>query len=359
MGCDGIAATSDERMQQEVRKRATIAEVAKAAGVAASTVSRVINGGYASAEVRARVEKSIRELRYTPSPTARNLKMGRTGIVGVVVESSQGAWFNQLLGGIEERLVENHASVAVCSLKQHGRYDHTVVRSWVSERRVDALIFARAGRAERALVTAATRMEIPVAFIVPDETFKLGYTFRTLNRPAGEAVAGHLAELGHKNIAFAGGPKDSIDTQDRLQGLRDGLAAHGMTLPDELVRFGPDYTSASGMAYAEEWLSFTKSRAPTAVVLGNDSMALGFMRTVQQNDVRVPHDVSVVGFDGIPEGALWWPGLTTAEQRTREMGAAACESLLKRLEDPALGECVTHEFPTALRIRESTGPATR
>src|SRR5262245_50488768 len=126
-----------------VKRKTTIVEVAERARVAFSTVSRVLNGGYASAEVRVRVEQAAKDLGYTPSSIARNLKMGRQGCIGVVVESSQSSWFTQVLGGIEEALEEKTVSALLGSLALRGRYDSSTVSRWITERRVDGLIFAR------------------------------------------------------------------------------------------------------------------------------------------------------------------------------------------------------------------------
>lgn len=340
-------------------ERPTISEVARVANVAASTVSRVLNGGYASASVKARVEKVMRDLRYTPSPTARNLKTGHTGILGVVVENSQGAWFTQLLGGIEEELVKRKVSIAFVSLNLHGRYDASAARAWVNERRIDGLVFARAGATERPLVRLAAKALLPMAFVGPDETFTTGHTFKARNREAGCAVAEHLLELGHTRIAYFGGPKESVDARERLRGIQEVVQAARISLNKRDVGFGKDYTPESGMAYAEKWLKLPRAQAPTAVVLGNDAMALGFLRTVQAAGARIPDDVSVVGFDGIPESGLCWPGLTTASQPTRAMGIAACKSLFHQIENPEEAQTSVTEFPTELIVRESTGPAPR
>src|SRR5690606_10980674 len=146
-------------------------------------------------------EKVIRDLRYTPSPTARNLKTGQTGILGVVVENSQGAWFTQLLGGIEEELVKRKLSIAFVSLNLQGRYDASAARAWVNERRGDGLVFARAGGSERPLERLAAKAGLPMAFVGPHENFSTGHTFKAQNREAGSAVARHLLELGHTRIA--------------------------------------------------------------------------------------------------------------------------------------------------------------
>jgi len=148
---------------QAARRRSTIIEVAARANVAFSTVSRVLNGGYASPEVRARVEAAARELNYTPSSIARNLKTGRQGVIGVVVESSQCSWFTQVLGGIEEALEQKLFSLLLGSLALRGRYDSSVINRWISERRVDGLIFIRCTRHEESLVSQARQAQLLIA----------------------------------------------------------------------------------------------------------------------------------------------------------------------------------------------------
>ncbi len=337
-----------------MRDKPTIAQVAERAGVAASTVSRVLNGGYASSEVKTRVQHVINELGYTPSLTARNLKMGRTGIIGVVVETSQGAWFTQLLGGIEERLVDQRISLVLASLSPGGQYEPSAVWSWIRERRVDGIIFARPGRREQSLVDAAASAQLPMAFIAPDTPFSQGATFAAMNRAAGRELARHLTELGHERIAFAGGPESSLDTQMRLDGLVEGLRAQGLDLTSK--SFADSYDAEEGAAHAQRWLKLPRRSAPTAVVVGNDAMALAFMRSVQQEGVVIPEHLSVAGFDGLPEAALYWPGLTTMAQPTRQMGMDACEHILGQLQARDSVEDPSGEYAMRLIKRESTGP---
>ena len=335
--------------------RTDIAEVAKHAKVSKSTVSRVINGGYASAEVKARVAKVIAKLGYTPWTTARNFSLGRAGCFGLVMEDSQSEWITQILGGIEEELTAKHISLLVGSLVLKGTYDATTVLSWVRERRVDGLIFARPGRRERTVVEAARKAKVALALITPDESFKSGAVLRSNNADAGREIADHLYDLGHRRIAFVGGPQESLDSQQRFEGLENGLKARKVKLLPSNVIFAPRYHIEEGKAYAEKWLKMASSRAPTAVVLANDIMALGFMRTLQAQNIGVPKDVSVVGFDDIPAATLVWPGLTTVRQQMRAMGAAACRTLLTALleEQP---ERSSLEFPMDLIVRQSTGP---
>lgn len=345
------------------KRRATIIEVAARANVAFSTVSRVMNGGYASQKVRDRVERVARDLGYTPSSIARNLKMGRQGCIGVVTLTSQGSWFTQVLGGIEEALEQKTVSALLGSLALRGRYDASTVARWISERRVDGLIFARCTPGEKNLVEAARRARIPMVFVAPDESFAAGPVFGIRNRDVSYALAQHLLELGHRRVGFVGGPPDSVDTRDRLRGLRDAFAERGLTIARADVSYAPNYAPDGGIASARRWLGQAAGRRPTAVVCGNDELAIGFLRTVLQHGVRVPAEVSVTGFDGVPESALYWPGLTTVDQPSRDMGMAACQLLLEMIESPGDGDGgdpvsrPRTDLPARVVLRESTGRA--
>lgn len=336
----------------------TISTVAERARVAPTTVSRVLNGGYVSADVRSRVQKVIRDLGYVPSSTARSLKYGRKGCIGVVVESVHGPWFMGLLGGIEEELAKKRISVMLGGLKLGAKYDASTVASWLDERRVDGLIFARYTKRERPLLDAARAAEIPVTFICPDESIGRGFTVRCRNVEAGRAVAEHLLGLGHRRIAFYGGPRASIDSVDRLRGIEEQLAlVNAPPLRPEDISFGAAYDPESGIRAAEDFLRRPVSQRPTAVVLGNDTMALAFMRELLRSGLAVPADVSVVGFDGVEEGARFWPSLTTVSQPMHTLGATACRVLLERIEEPENDVVTTVEHPMELLVRESTGPA--
>ncbi len=337
-------------------ERPTIADVANKARVAPTTVSRVLNGGYVSADVRARVEKVIKTLGYVPSPTARSLKYGRKGCIGVVVESVHGPWFMGLLSGMEEELTKRRISVLLGGLVVRGRYDSSTVQSWITERRIDGLVFARYTRRERDLLSAARQAQIPMTFICPDDTEHLGFVARGRNFEAGRVVGQHLTELGHRRVAFVGGPEASIDAQDRLRGLKSALGEAGVELRAEDTTFGASYEAEAGALAAREYLRRPASARPSASVVGNDAMALGFMRELLKAGVRVPDEHSVAGFDGVEEGSRFWPGLTTAEQPMEMLGRAAVAALLDRIDDPDSESAMTVEYPMPLRVRESTGP---
>jgi DNA-binding LacI/PurR family transcriptional regulator len=336
-----------------IKRKPNISVVAKHAGVAVSTVSRYLNGHYVSADARSRIAASIAELGYSRSSTARNLSLGRRGSFGVVVDSSQDPWFTRLLAGIEEELSQRDCSLMLASTELTGKYDPTIVFEWVREHRVDGLVLAKSQRRDRALIRAAVDAHLPTVLIAPDETAPHVQLVRCDNRSAGVAVASHLVDLGHRVVAFAGGPVHSIDSKHRLIGLRDGLAERGVELPTNLVFSCGSWEADAGAEFARPY--FERDRGATAVVLANDALASGFMRVAHKAGVRIPGDLSIVGFDGLPEGERLWPALTSVAQPMREMGAAACRRLFEVIDTP--GQVQTIEFPMRLIVRESTAPA--
>jgi DNA-binding LacI/PurR family transcriptional regulator len=345
------------RAASTVKDKPTIRVVAERAQVAVSTVSRVLNGGYASAAAKGRVQLAIQELGYAPSITAQSLVTGRAGCIGVVATTTQSTWFSQILAGIEEQLADSRQSVLLNSLMLNGRYDSSTVAAWITERRVDGLIFIRYTRREHSLFSSATASGVPVVLIGPDIKAPASSIVRCNNLDAGRLVGEHLIALGHKRLAFAGGPRESIDTRDRHRGLSQALTDARIELPEKRVWFGPHYGPESGVEYAHQFLAMPPRARPSAVVMGNDAMALGFMRTVLQQGVRIPDEVSVVGFDGIPEGGLYWPGLTTVLQPAHRMGESGCRALLEVMHNADLERTADVQYGVELVVRESTGEA--
>lgn len=334
----------------------TIRAVAERADVAISTVSRVVNGGRVSAPLRRRVQKVIDELGYAPSVAAQSLVLRRTNCIGLAVNSTQSPWFSQILAGLEQGLSPGKKSVLIASMMLEGYYDPGVVLSWIAEGRVDGLVLVRYSRRDRPLIDTAEAAGLPVVLLAPDLSAPSAFSVRCDNVNAGWLVAQHLAELGHRRVAFAGGPEESLDTRQRLQGLRDGLSEHRIQIAEADIWFGSDYSRSAGVAYANAYLSRTPAERPTALVLGNDPMAIGFMRTMLQHGISVPKQVSVVGFDGTPDGEQCWPGLTTVVQPTQRMAIAACEALLDRVERREREHPPSLEFGVELLVRESTAP---
>ncbi len=205
----------------------TIRAVAEHAKVAISTVSRVVNGGPVSEDVRQRVNLAIETLGYTPSIAAQSLVGRKANCVGLVTDSTQSRWFSQILLGIETALAPSRKSLQLSSLMLSGSYNASQVRSWITERRVDGLIFVRSTKASVELVAQAQEHGLPVALIGPDLEQQAACIIRGNNVDAGRLAAEHLADLGHRRIGFAGGPEVSYDTRMRLRGASERLAERG------------------------------------------------------------------------------------------------------------------------------------
>jgi DNA-binding LacI/PurR family transcriptional regulator len=352
----GTAASRAPQPASEPPSKPTIRAVAQRADVAISTVSRVVNGGRVSAGVKRRVQKVIDELGYSPSIAAQSLVRRRTACIGLAVNSTQSPWFSQILAGIEQALSPSKKSVLLASMMLEGHYDPSTVLAWLAEGRVDGLVLVRYSRRDRPLLDRAVLARLPVVLIAPDVTAPSDFSVRCDNVNAGRLVADHLVALGHERIAFAGGPKESLDSRQRLQGLEEGLGEAGKSIDPDLGWFGPGYSADVGAQYAERFLGRAQRERPTAVVLGNDPMALGFMRTVLRAGVQVPRDVSIVGFDGTPDGEQIWPGLTTVAQPTRLMAITACQALLDCVDKRQTDRTTSVEFAVELLVRESTAP---
>ena len=337
------------------RTSVTMLDVADAAGVGVGTVSRVLNRGSVSVRTRARVQRAVDKLGFTPSASARNLKLGKTGIVGIAGASLVNPWFTALLDGMQHVLAHEGHSIAVCGWGQDGTYDPSPVRAWINRRRIDHLVLVRPGEREKPLAAAAWKAGISVVSLASDMPVRRGLRLRADNLDGGRIAGDHLLALGHNKIAFLGGPNESIDVQHRLAGLRERLEGAGYRLPASRVRFAKDYELASGFAHGQRWLETSRLRQATAVVLGSDALALGFMRAALAAGVRIPVDVSVLGFDGVPAGEFTFPALTTVSQPIRQMGS----DIAVYLQSPQAGKSKQISYPLTLLTRESTTAAKR
>jgi LacI family transcriptional regulator len=267
----------------------------------------------------------------------------------VAIDSTEDPWFTQLLTGIEEELSTRDTSLMLASLELRGTYDARIVHDWIRGQRVDGLIIPKSSRRERALLSAAVDAQIPVVLVAPHEVVRSVAFVRGDNLTAGRTVATHLASLGHTSIGFAGGPPESVDSLDRLRGLREQLRKGGISLHRQSTGFCGSYEAESGSRFAQKLLE--RDLEVTALVFGNDALALGFMRIAQQRGIRIPQDLSIVGFDNIAAGALAWPGLTSVAQPMRDMGREACRYLF----EAASYRRPPHvKYPMELIIREST-----
>ena len=333
---------------QQSRARVTIRDVAEHAGVSVATVSKVINQRYGvAADTMARVQAVISELGYEASLVAQSLRNHRTNVIGILVADLE-PFSTELLKGAADAIRGSGYELVVYSAG--GRTGDAV--GW--ERRYLSRLSGTL--VDGAVLVTPTVVDVqygaPVVAVDP-HTGSSGFPTVDADSLRGARLATeHLLNLGHRRIAMLAGRADLQSAKLREQGYRDALAAAGVPFVDSLVRVG-GYDADLSMLAAHELL--TRPQRPTAVFAGNDVSALATIEVARTLGLRVPEDLSVVGFDNIPESALCTPPLTTVNQPIRTMGERAVELLIRLIREQPVEQ--THlTLATELIVRGSTGP---
>ncbi|PWK16320.1 LacI family DNA-binding transcriptional regulator [Tumebacillus permanentifrigoris] len=333
----------------------TIKDVAKAAGVSITTVSRVLNQySDVNPKTRAKVLKVVEQLGYKPNSVARSLVMNRTNTVGLVVSdlsrSRNGHHFMfEVLCGINDRVQELGYDLVLFSTSTTAQ-KKTPYMDFVRQRRVDGVLMM------------GIRLDDPythevVAASVPSVLIDVPLTSQTCSYVSTDNIAGarmaieHLLELGHSRIGFVNGHAQAAVSQERLQGYRMALEAGGIAYDPQLVYYGNFEQEDGAIGTAELRSRFDDL---TAVFFASDLMALGALKYVQNLGLRVPENLSIVGFDDIELAALMQPMITTVRQKRYEMGRSAAESLIRILEQQEQGRGII--LPPELVVRETTAP---
>jgi len=310
-------------------RRATIRDVARAARVSHQTVSRVINSQNTVSEAtRERVAKAIRELQYVPSAVARSLSSSRTHTLGMVTTDVSDHFFAEAVAGAEAEARKHGYFLIIGSIEPGSEDDERTYLRLMLERRVEGLIVAvprlllteddilREASDRVPTVVLASNVDLPGADHVDID-----------NRRAGAEATAYLLSQGHRRIATITGPLDWPSARARLDGYRDALRkADGAAT--HLVEPSVDWGLESGRRAAEHLLS-AKVR-PTAIFAQSDLLALGAISALRDRGMRVPDDVSIVGFDDIPVARVFDPPLTTLRQPMREVGALAARLVQER-----------------------------
>ncbi|GAA5026349.1 LacI family DNA-binding transcriptional regulator [Microbacterium fluvii] len=326
-------------------RTANIFDVARLAGVSHQTVSRVLNDlPNVRPATRARVEQAIAQLRYSPSPAARALVTRRTRTIGLVAPgvADYGPTSIAMHFAIAAR-AERYNVETVSTLDA----DPAAVRSAVEgllRQRVDAivLIVVDIGVLE---VVRSLDLSIPVVAAAASQRRSPHLVSIDQYRGARSAVR-HLAELGHTRILHLAGPQRAPDAIERIRGWRDELAAHRL---EAVEPASGDWSAASGHDLGLR----LPVEAGTAVFVANDHMAIGLLSALRERGLRVPDDVSVVGFDDVPEAGFLYPPLTTVRQDFAALGELIMRKVLIAIEEP---ESATEDtpLPTHLIVRQST-----
>lgn len=315
----------------------TVYDVAERANVSIATVSRVYrNPGTVRAQTRDRVLGAARELGYVPSGSARGLASRSTGVLGLCFPDYSDP---EIDGSDEQTLYADEITRGMERAARRRGYALLIAASLADG--PESLVAAVAGRVDGFAVLAKTiatadlelmARRLPVVMVAgPREVDHLDH-LEVANRDGERELTAHLiTDHGLRRLAFVGGVTDSPDSHARFLGFQEALGTARLPVPREPDTLG-DFTQAGGRAATQRLLE--RGPLPQAFVFANDQMAIGAYDVLERRGVRVPDDVAVVGFDGIPLGRVVRPALTTVTQPMRGLGEAAVDLLVDRLADP-------------------------
>ena len=305
----------------------SIKDIAKAAGVSHSTVSRALSDSpLVKEETKRRIQRLAREMGYSPSAIARSLATKRTYTIGLVVTTIADPFVADIVRGVEEVALDKGYSVLLSNSNADPQREMAVVKTF-HERRVDGVIVT-ASRVGDLYLPLLEEIGAPIVLINNLRDGKYVYSVATDNVHGAELATRYLIELGHRRIGYIACPNKERSNRDRLEGYRRALREANIAFQPALVARGDG--KVEGGREGMRQLLFL-SPPPTAVFCYNDLTAIGAMMAVKGAGLRVPDDVSLVGFDDIAMASYVDPPLTTVRQRKYEMGRLAMEMLLNIL----------------------------
>lgn len=327
-----------------------ILQVAKRANVSTATVSRVLNGfpGVREKTV-ARVRRAIAETNYVPNPNARSLRMGRTRLFGLIVSDVNNPFFPELIDAFEALASAEGIEV----IFTHTNYDPQRLNSCIRrmiERSVDA-IAVMTSEVEEESLRQAVKASVPLV-LMNQRKLAAKYPNVLVEYVTGFCEAlDHLLALGHRDIGFIAGPQSLSSAQARKDAFKSALRSHGLHVRNEWIAVG-DMRVEGGRTAMEKLLSCNPR--PTAVLATNDLMAVGALQAAHAAHIRVPKDLSIIGFDDLPIAAMVHPPLSTIRHPRREVAARAFDRLQQVLQGKkAAADTPLHPH---LVVRDSTAP---
>jgi LacI family transcriptional regulator len=332
------------------RRRPTINDVARLAGVSKKTVSRVINGSpFVRADTRERIEAVIAETGYAPDPQARGLAFRRSFLIGLIYDNPNPQYVVNMQNGLLDGMRGSGFELVVHPCERGDPNVLPEIRAFIERQKLFGVVLTPSVSEDDRIAELMDEIGceyVRVASVPLDEP---EHMIETKDRLGGLEAARHLIALGHRRLAFISGPPTFRSSHERLGGFEDGLAEAGLALDPRHVAEGA-YTFESGITAARALLA--QDRRPTAIFAGNDEMAAGVLQAAREAGLSVPGDLSVVGFDDFQIASRIWPALTTIRTPTREIGRLAAEKLMGREDerrDPK------QRLPS-LVVRESSGP---
>ena len=331
----------------------TLVDVAKLAGVSGKTVSRVINReSRVSPETRARVQKIIEEVGYTPNLSARRLKSRRSFLVAMLYHSEGSSWITDVEHSAVERSMNDRYDLITKPFSEDDSNGQRSIINLAKSGSVDGIIVTPPCSSGY-IVDELIELGIPIVQIEPSLSDLRVPSVLSNSRQGGFDMTEHLLSLGHRRIGcIVGNPKQD-SSRERLEGYMAALSQAGIKTESEMIKQG-DYSYQSGVRCAQKLLKLPSP--PTAIFACNDDMAFGAIVAAGQLGVNVPKQLSVAGFDDIQMASRTWPSLTTVNQPSSDMAGKAVELLFEEIEHRSQTPVAQLVFSAKLIVRESTAP---
>lgn len=326
-------------------------DVARLAGVSTSTVSAVVNQNVpVSPERKERVLRAMAALHYQPDEIARSLKKGRTKAIGVVVPDITNAFYPEVVRGVEEAAFARGYAVFLCDSQEDASRENDHLLALFS-RRVDGVLLACCN--DSIAYETTLELHVPCVFMDRLPASKAEGTVSTDNVQAGSMAARHLLDLGHQRIAMIVGRLSLSPHRDRLEGFRKVMQEANLPIRDEYLVQG-DVQIESGVDAARQLLRL--EARPSAVIASNSKLLLGLLQAFDEEKVKVPQQISVVGFDDYAWNKYLSPSITTVAQPTFEMGRQAFGLLLQLMNRDEMTQSTSRHLRLGaeLRVRHST-----
>ena len=326
-----------------------IGEIARRANVSTATVSRTLNqSGAVRPETARKVWRAAAALNYYPNSHARALVSGRSRLLGLIVSDITNPFFPELVHSFEARATHHQYDLIVTSTDYQTARMIGCVRRML-ERKVDGVAIMTS-EMDLGLIKELARRGVPLVFMdVGRVGPRMSHVLVDYANGIRQAVD-HVVALGHRRVAFLTGPLDLHSARTRRQAFLDGMRMHGLRVEPKLVREAT-HTAEGGQRAMAALLRAGK--APTAVVCSNDWTAIGALHAIDAAGLRVPADISVVGFDDIPLASYMSPPLTSVRMSARDVGSTAFDALLPLVNGERL-EGDVYQVPTKLVVRAST-----
>ncbi|MBZ0301646.1 MAG: LacI family transcriptional regulator [Anaerolineae bacterium] len=308
----------------------TIVDVARESGVSYSTVSRVLNGyEFVRTSTREKVLHAAEKLGYVPNRQARSLAGGRSNVIGILVPGLDNGYIGEIVRGIDEDLAKSNYDLMLYTTHRHEGKESRYVTS-ITNGLTDGLILV-VPLIPTAYVEALRQRNFPYVLIDQSDMSDKSSIVDATNWQGAYDGTRYLIQLGHRRIGFITGLLDLASAVDRLEGYKAALSDHDLPLQPEWV-VEADFWQAGGYQAAQALLALPQR--PTAIFASNDLSAFGAMEAIRDCGLRIPEDLSIIGFDDIPQAAIAYPKLTTIRQPLAQMGRVAAQMLVEHIENP-------------------------